>query len=209
MVGRMSSNLLSELASKGYWPALAMEYFMEGNYSRAIELCMMRLRDYPDVLSGRIVYARSLYHAGQFETAEEQFYKILQYDPSNPVALKYLGDLKFSNGDETTAFSYYSKILDVTPDTRSLVSPFNPEKKDKIDTTTVLTLKKKTEKKMDEDSANVSLREMPFKTETLGDLLLKQGHPRLALKVFRDLAEKNDSVRLRDKIEKTEQSFKK
>lgn len=204
----MSDNLLSELASKGYWPALAMEYFRDGNYSRAIELCMMRLRDYPEVLSGRIIYARALYHAGQYESAEEQFYKILQYDPNNLAALKYLGDLKFRSGDESTAFSYYSKIHDIAPETQSLSSPFDPEKKEKTETTSVLTLKKKGEREASEDKTQTELREMPFKTETLGDLLLKQGHPRLALKVFRDLAEKGDNPRLRDKIEKTQRSFK-
>jgi len=198
------TKLYSELASKGYWPALAMEYFTERKYSRAIELCMIRLRDYPDALSGRIIYARALYHTGQYESAEEQFYKVLQRDPENMVALKYIGDLKFKGGDEATAFSYYSKVLDADPKTSALASPVNFEKIEKEEKTQVLTLKKRAEKPNEKE---LLLREMPFKTQTLGDLLLKQGHPRLALQVFRELALTSDDPKLLDKIEKTEQFF--
>ena len=208
----MREKLFSELASKGYWPALAMEYFKEHKYSRAIELCMMRLKDYPDVLSGRIVYARALYHAGQYETSGEQFYKILQHDPQNLVALKYLGDLKFRDGEEATAFSYYSKIIEIDPESNALVSPVDPDKKGNMETTRTLTIRKKiknAEKTEKNEEKMIPLREMPFKTETLGDLLLKQGHPRLALKIFRDLAEKTETPGLREKIERTQQTIKK
>ncbi|MEW5923324.1 MAG: tetratricopeptide repeat protein [Candidatus Zixiibacteriota bacterium] len=203
----MTVNLISELASKGYWPALAMEYFLERKYARAIELCMIRLKEYPDILSGRIVYARSLYHTGQYESAEEQFYKILGYDPNNLVALKYLGDLKFRAGDEATAFAYYLKILEIEPNTNALTSPINHEKEETEQLTRVLVLRKKSDER--DDDKDIPLRELPFKTETLGDLLLKQGHPRLALKIFQELAEKNGSPQLREKIEKTQQSIKK
>ena len=205
----MTVNLLSELASKGYWPALAMEYFREKKYARAIELCMIRLKEYPDILSGRIVYARSLYHTGQYESAEEQFYTILQHDPDNLVALKYLGDLKFRSGDEATAFAYYHKILEIEPNTNALASPINFVKEEAEQLTRVLVLKKKSEDSEDGDDKDLPLRELPFKTETLGDLLVKQGHPRLALKIFQELAEKNGSPQLREKIEKTQQSIKK
>lgn len=205
----MTVNLLSELASKGYWPALAMEYFMEKKYARAIELCMIRLKEYPEILSGRIVYARSLYHTGQYEAAEEQFYKILRYDPDNLVALKYLGDLKFKAGEETTAFAYYSKIIEIEPNTNALSSPVNFDKSSAEELTRVLVLKKKTEETEITDIKELPLRELPFKTETLGDLLLKQGHPRLALQIFQELAEKNGNPQLLEKIEKTQQSIKK
>ncbi|PKK84653.1 MAG: hypothetical protein CVT49_02195 [candidate division Zixibacteria bacterium HGW-Zixibacteria-1] len=205
----MTVNLLSDLASKGYWPALAMEYFLEKKYARAIELCMIRLKEYPEILSGRIVYARSLYHTGQYEAAEEQFYKILQYDPDNLVALKYLGDLKFKAGEETTAFAYYSKIIEIEPNTNALSSPVNFDKSKAVELTRVLVLKKKTEETDITDIKELPLRELPFKTETLGDLLLKQGHPRLALQIFQELAEKNGNPQLLEKIEKTQQSIKK
>jgi tetratricopeptide (TPR) repeat protein len=197
----MKRDIVSELSSKGYWPAVAMEYLLRKEYARAVELCTIRLKDYPDLISGRVILARALYHSGQFDSAEEEFYRVLQQDPDNLVALKYLGDMKFMNGDEATAFSYYSKVLNIDPKTRGLASSIDQETTQK---THVLTLKKGHEK---ETPGIRRLREMPFKTETMGDLLLRQGHSRLALEIFRELAVKNQDQRLFEKYEKTRKSL--
>lgn len=194
----MVENLLSELSAKGYWPAVAMDYFNEKKYSMAVELCMMRLKDYPDVLSGRVVLACALYHSGQYESAGEQFYEILRQDPNNLVALKYLGDLKFRIGDEATAFSYYSRVLEIEPLTGGLSSPIEKESSEE---TKILTLKKGAEK---EELGFIRLRSLPLKTETVGDLLLAQKHPRLAMQVFREVFDRTGEPRLKEKLEKTQ-----
>ncbi len=198
----MSANLTTELSSKGYWPAVAMEYLNEKKYSKAVELCTLRLKEYPEILSGRIILGRALFHTGQYETAEEEFYNILQKDTNNLAALKYLGDLKFRTGDEVTAFSYYDKVLTIDPYSRVLVSPI---KKEKTEETKVLTIKKGLEDiSIDDDD----LREIPFKTETVGDLLSGQGHFRLALKVFQHLAGESQDPRILEKLEKTKTALK-
>jgi len=46
------------------------------------------------------------------------------------------------------------------------------------------------------------LRQLPFDTETAGDLLLEQGHTRMASRIFKNLFEKNESPRLLEKLEK-------
>jgi tetratricopeptide (TPR) repeat protein len=198
----MSENLTSELSSKGYWPAVAMEYLNEKKYSKAVELCMLRLKEYPEILSGYVILARALFHSGQYETAEEEFYNILRKDPNNAAALKYLGDLKFRSGDEVTAFSYYDKVLEFDPYSGALVSPI---KKEKTEETKVLTIKKGRENVNVDD---IDLREIPFKTETVGDLLSRQGHFRLALKVFQHLAGESQDPRVLEKLEKTKTALK-
>ncbi|UCD93544.1 MAG: tetratricopeptide repeat protein [Candidatus Zixiibacteriota bacterium] len=197
----MERDIVVELSSKGYWPATAMEYLRKREYSKAVELCTIRLKDYPDLVSGRVVLARALYHSGQSESAEQEFYRVLRRDPDNLVALKYLGDLKFGQGDEATAFSYYMKVLEIDPQTGGLASLLEQEEAQK---THVLTLKRGQEK---ETSKIGRLREIPFKTETMGDLLLKQGHSRLALEIFRELADESQDQRLVEKYEKTRQSL--
>ena len=197
----MQERLISDLSAKGYWPATAMEYLRRKEYSKAVELCTIRLKDYPDLVSGRVVLARALFHSGQPESAEQEFYRILQRDPDNLVALKYLGDLKFGQGDETTAFSYYMKVMETDPQTRGLASLLEQKEAQK---TRVLTLKRGQEK---DTSAAGRLRDIPFKTETMGDLLLKQGHSRLALEIFRELADASHDQRLVEKYEKTRKSL--
>lgn len=174
-----------------------MEYFNEKKFSRAIELCNLRLIEHPDILSGRIILARALFHSGQFESAEEQFYKILQLDPDNLLALKYLGDLKFRTGDEIIAFSYYARIQQIAPFTRG-ISSFIIDKP--VGETRVLTLSRKRD---EFKSSNDELRQIPFKTETLGDLLLAQGHPRLAAEIFMELAEDASNNRIKEKLNGT------
>ncbi len=198
----MSNTLVLELASKGYWPAVAREYLEQRKYSRAVELCQLRLKENTNLLSGRIVLARAFYHSGQYEQAEEQFHRILQVDPCNLVALKYLGDLKFRTADEATAFSYYEKVWNIDPHTQGLRSSIEDGR---VEATRVLVLKREPEKS---ETIREHLRQIPFITETLGDLLLAQGHPRLAIEVFRDLNMKTESPRLREKLDKSQELLK-
>jgi tetratricopeptide (TPR) repeat protein len=197
----MEKDIIVELSAKGYWPATAMEYLRRREYSKAVELCTIRLKDYPDLVSGRVVLARALFHSGQQETAEEEFYSVLRKDPDNLVALKYLGDLKYGQGEEATAFSYYMKVLEIDPQTRGLASLLEQKEAQK---TRVLTLKRSQEK---DTSVAGRLRDIPFKTETMGDLLLKQGHSHLALEIFRELADDSGDQRLVEKYEETRKSL--
>lgn len=198
----MDGNLTSELSAKGYWPAVAMGYFNEKKYSKTVELCMLRLKQYPDVLSGRIVLARALFHAGQLEDAETEFYRILQRDPDCIMALKYLGDLKFRAGDEPMAFSYYEKVLRFDSAGGGLKCTLD---QNKTEVTKILTLKKSAG---EDKTATVPLRELPFRTETVADILLAQGHPRLARDVYQGLVDEKNDPKVLEKLEKTEAMIK-
>ena len=175
---------------------------MNKKYSQAAELCLLRMKEEPNILSGRIILARTLYHSGQFEEAEKMFYKILQIDPENIIALKYLGDIKAGNGDETTAFSYYNRVMkyDPTGETLSISLEDKP-----LPRTRTLNLRRPSEKP---ETLRQQVRQIPFVTETVGDLLMTQGHPRLALEVFLGLMTDNDNPRLREKAEKAEEILK-
>jgi hypothetical protein len=48
------------------------------------------------------------------------------------------------------------------------------------------------------------LRDIPFFTETIGDLYLAQGYPELAAEVFRKLNLKGDSPRIAEKLNRAE-----
>jgi tetratricopeptide (TPR) repeat protein len=197
----MIDNLMDELSSKGYWPAIAAEYFERGRYSNAVGLCLERLKDSPGLISGRIILARAYYHAGQIEDAEEQFYLVLRDDPDNMNALKYLGDIRFSQGDEITAFAFYERVLDIDPHTDGLCADLKRKEKE---------IRKLSIKRADQiTGVTVRSRSLPILTETAGDLLLAQGHPRMALDVFLRLREMENSPRLIEKIESVQDSLKK
>ncbi|MEW6014256.1 MAG: hypothetical protein AB1690_02930 [Candidatus Zixiibacteriota bacterium] len=199
----MNSSLISELSAKGYWPALAMEYFLEKKFSRAIELCRLRLSECPELISGRTILARALFHTGQMELSQQEFYRVLEKDPDNLVALKYLGDIKFYSGDSASAFSYYERFLLTAPASEGLASSIA----DRPFTATKIVMLRKGEDKR--DTAEEKLRDIPFRTETLGNLLMAQGYYRLALKVFNELAEAGINPRISEKIEIIEASLSK
>jgi len=70
-----------------------------------------------------------------------------------------------------------------------------------------VTLKRKTEKVKINKETN--LREIPFYTETVGDIYLAQGHNRLAAQVYRSLLGENSNPRIVDKLDKLEKELNK
>ena len=189
-----------ELSARGYAPAVAAGCLADGRYSKAVEICREHLEADPALLSVRLVMARALYHAGQTESAQEQFYHILSIDPDNIVALKYLGDIKYAAGDVLGAIAGYQRVLVIDPDCRALCSPVSSRKRE---TTRTIAIKRPVES-TEPASAKESLRQIYFYTETMGDLFLAQGHPRLAAEVYRSLGESRQNPRLEEKLARAE-----
>ena len=192
-----SPGLVERLALAGYWPARASRLVDEGRFAEAVALCRERLVTDPHTLAGRTVYATALYKAGQTDAAAEQFFILLSRDPDSLVALKYLGDMKFADGDELTAMTYYERIQQLDPHGTGLACTLERP----TEQTMSITLTRPAETK----AADSQSRRIPFYTETIGDLYLDQGHPRLAAEVYRTLFEKNASPRLAEKLDRVEQ----
>ena len=193
-----------ELAAGGYWPARGAKALHEGRYSRAVEICRTHLPSEPDLISGRLVYARALFHAGQLDSAATEFYRVLSVDPDNQVALKYLGDLLFGRGDEYGALAHYQRVLEIDPACQGLQCEL---KSQATETTHTVSLRRAPEKRV-AGSAKPPLRDIAFYTETVGDLYLSQGYPRLAREVFRTLIAENENPRLAEKMALASESIK-
>jgi len=198
------ADFVSKLSAQGYRPAQATQHLAEGRYSRAVEICKEHLREEPQSVSGRLIYALSLYRTGQIKAATEQFYKVLAYDPDNLVALKQLGDIKFAEGDEITAMANYYRVLEIDPYCRGLKCDLHTTK---AETTRTITLVREAESSV-KGSATRPRWIIPFYTETIGDLYLAQGHARLAVEIFRTLSERNQNPRLAEKLAQAEQKIR-
>jgi len=195
-------SLVDELASRGYWPARAAKYLAEGKYSRAVEVCRENLPQAPKLLSGRLVYARALFLAGQKEAAAEQFYRVLAVDPDNMVALKFLGDVRCAAGDEVGAMANYQRVQELDPEGHGLSCALA---KPQPETTRTISLTRREEAP---PSVREQLRRIYFYTETMGDLYLAQGHPRLAAEVFSRLSEQGSNPRLAAKLEMVKEKIR-
>ncbi|HOP07844.1 MAG TPA: tetratricopeptide repeat protein [candidate division Zixibacteria bacterium] len=194
-----SPGAAERLAATGYWPARAARALAEGKYSQAVEICRANMESGRTPTSARGIYARALYHAGQTESAREQFYSLLAYDADNLVALKYLGDICFEAGDEPAAIAHYQRVLEIDPDCRGLVLSLERSREP---LTRTITLKNHSEHVKLSPQREAPRRDIPFYTETVGDLYLAQGYPRLAVQVFEMLSDRGDSPRLKEKLAK-------
>jgi tetratricopeptide (TPR) repeat protein len=200
---RPRESLKEILAAKGYWPAEAAHFLSEGKYSRVVELCRENIPAHPYLVSARLVYAQALYYTGQMEVAEKEFHHVLSQDPDNIVALRFLGDIKTRQNDQFGAKTNYQRILQLDPDCQGVKS----ERAVAADrsTTRTITLTRKAEAST--KSPKPSLREIPFCTETVGDLYLAQGHLRMASEVFRALDRIGHNPRIHEKLLKTEKKL--
>lgn len=198
------SSLATKLASQGYWPARAARFLEQGKLSAAVGLCRENLQTEPNLLSGRLIYARALFHAGQSESAEEQFYRALALDPESMVALKYLGDIRFAANDEVSALSFYGRVAASDSGWKALKSDLASRRPA---TARTIKLVRGSATRVGKGQ-DVNLRPVPFCTETMGDLYLAQGYPRLAQKVFQTLNSRSHSERLREKLVRAEMQIK-
>ncbi len=191
------------LSTRGYLPADAVRALESGKYSRAVELCREYLATHPHTSSVRLTYARALFHAGQIDTATDQFFEILTQDPDSGVALKYLGDIKFSQQDEYGAMALYARVLETDPDSRILQCRVE---KRKAEMTRTITISHPPE--IAASPRPAPTRTIHFYTETIADLYLDQGYPRLAAEVYYRLNEKNPNGRFKEKLLQAEEKIK-
>ena len=205
-MGNISDNIgtiAQTLAARGYWVARVWSAFKNGKYSRAVGLCRENQHSGSQLLSGHLICARSLYHTDQLEAAEKELQPVLSRDPDNLVALKYLGDIRHQQGDVIGSVAHYERILQIDPQCRGLVCQVKDRPGPR---TRTVSLRRKPEAAV--GSGRLSTRRIPFMTETIGDLYLAQGYPRLAAEVFHSLNKENQSPRLADKLDRAEQVIK-
>lgn len=196
------SSLTDRLADLGYWVAIAARRLEEGKYSEVIRLCRESLETEKNPVSARLIYAQALYGSGQIESATEQFHRVLTTDPENVVALKYLGDIHFASGDHFASIADYSRVMEIDSNCCGLKSDIAQHQSH---TTRTITLLGRSETRTEPPD---KLREIPFFTETIGDLYLAQGHPRLAARVFRRLFESGELPRIAEKLSSAESKIK-
>ena len=162
------------------------------------------LEQEPQVISGRVILARSLYHAGQYDRAREQFLEILKRDTNNLVAMKYLGDLYFREGQEAAAIAYFRRIFEIDPYCRGVYSSIARKEAEQIRQLTI--------KRPEETALNkrpLPLQEPAFITETVGDLYRDQGYFLLAGEVYRRLLVGAGNSRIAGKLKEVEDKISK
>ena len=182
-----------------FWPLQAEAFLNDKDYKRTVEICEANLNDSEFTLSGRLIYALALYHLKDFDQAADQFYNVLTNDPDNLTALKYLGDIYYKQENIVTALASYSRVMELDPNTRGLKCEVAFARTEEPSSIKIV--------KPPETKQTVSElpADSPFMTETMGDLYLRQGHPNLALEIFRELSRRHNDSHFRMKLAEVEE----
>ncbi len=98
-----------------YFAPLANELRKLGDLDQAIALCRTHLPQQPQHVSGHIVLAQALFEAGNTPDSRSTFESALDLDPENLIALRYLGDIARTQGENATARQLYERVLDADP----------------------------------------------------------------------------------------------
>jgi tetratricopeptide (TPR) repeat protein len=94
---------------------LADAYRKLGLVEEALDICARGLSANPRYASGYVVQGKCQYDAGRADRAEASFRKVLDIDPNNLVALRYLGIIRAGCGDTEGARGFFEQILTLDP----------------------------------------------------------------------------------------------
>ncbi len=98
---------------------------------------------------------------------------------------------------EIEAFNYLGMFDEIDPYCREPKSDLGAVQRQSVRT---ITIGSEAESTADNSDTSAPKWKIHFYTETIGDLYLAQGHPRLAAEVFRALNERNHNPRLAEKL---------
>jgi tetratricopeptide (TPR) repeat protein len=111
------------VAPKGHvFAPLADACRKAGMLEEALEICARGVGEHPRYASGYVVQGKCLYDAGRARDAQAAFDRVLELDPKNLVALKYLGILHSERGETRVARGYFEHILALDPGDRDIRS---------------------------------------------------------------------------------------
>lgn len=166
---------------------LADAYRKNGQIDEAIGLCEKGLERYPDYASARVILAKCFYDKGATERARDEFARVLEIDPDNMVARKYMGEILLGEDRKEEAAEHLRRLLSIDP-TNAEASRILEEIEAKFQV-----------KEIDLSDKKQVRDERPgeLATMTLAGIYAAQGYYNKALKIYRDILERepgNDEV---------------
>lgn len=203
-----------------------------GMLEEALEICSRGLRENPRYASGYVVQGKCLYDAGRSGDAQAAFERVLEIDPKNLVALKFLGILHAERGDFESAKGFFEDILVLDPDDREIrsriedvdvasvlapqasvrapyppvIDPMAESESDEIEADEIAVLPEAQDEGF--EGAPITLRDETVTSDeiatiTLADIYASQGYRSRALKIYREVHRRQPgNTELAAKIEK-------
>jgi len=90
---------------------IAQSYWSLDEGAQAREYFLRELRSNPGDVDVILDFGLFLLEAGDLESAKEKFHRLLEFAPHHPLALFYLGEMAFHQGDFHLAIDLYNQTL--------------------------------------------------------------------------------------------------
>lgn len=175
---------------------LADAYRKDGDIDTAIELCEKGLERYPSYASAHVILGKCFYDKGATERARSEFLRVVELDPENMVALKFLGDILGAEGDREGAAQYYRRLIAIDPTNEDVEKALSELEQDFQVQQIDLTDEKQVRKI---DGAG------ELATMTLAGIYAAQGYYNRALKIYQDVIQNDPgNAEARQMVEKLE-----
>jgi len=172
---------------------LADAYRKNGEIDKAIELCEKGLERFSDYASARVILGKCFYDKGATERARDEFTRVLDIDPDNMVARKYMGEILLAENKKEEAAEHFRHLLSIDPTNEEasrtleeIESQFQVKEIDLSDRKHV----------KDERPGELA-------TMTLAGIYAAQGYYNKALKIYRDILQKEpENVEVQGMVDK-------
>ena len=172
---------------------LADAYRKNGEIDKAIELCEKGLEKFSDYASARVILGKCFYDKGATERARDEFTRVLDVDPDNMVARKYMGEILLAEDKKVEAAEHFRHLLSIDP-TNEEVSKTLEEIESQFQVKEIDLSDKKHVK--DERPGELA-------TMTLAGIYAAQGYYNKALKIYRDILQKEpENVEVQGMVDK-------
>ncbi|MBN1165433.1 MAG: tetratricopeptide repeat protein [Candidatus Krumholzibacteriota bacterium] len=179
---------------------LADAYRKSGLVDKAIEFLEQGLEKYPDYASAHVILGKCFYDKGATERSRTEFKKVIDLDPENMVALKYMGDILLAEDNRDEALQYYRKLLAIDP-TNEEVNLILEDTAEEFQTKEIDLRDKNSVKKLEQIDEPVTM--------TLAGIYASQGYHARALKMYQEiLAADPENTKAREMITNLQENIK-
>ncbi|MFQ5655924.1 MAG: tetratricopeptide repeat protein [Candidatus Methylomirabilales bacterium] len=182
-----------------------------GRHDEAIRVCREGLRHHPNYASAHFVLGRAYQEKSNLPAAREAFQRVLELDPENVLAQRFLGEIAEACGEVSEALDAYRAALTLHPfdkEIREAVGRLEALRGDEVGSVpaeapeayqapTPPEIEALRSEQLASAPPEVPLEDRepgasepePVATETLGDLYAEQGHYDRAAEIYKQVVE--------------------
>ncbi|HEY5132840.1 MAG TPA: tetratricopeptide repeat protein [Candidatus Krumholzibacteriaceae bacterium] len=164
---------------------LADAYRKNGETDKAIEIIEKGLEKFPQYASAHVILGKCFYDKGATERAKGEFSRVLELDGENMVALKFMGDILLAEDKRQESAEYYRRILAIDPTNEPVARALK-----EMEASFVV-------REIDLGNAKSVRDERPreLATMTLAGIYAAQGYYNKALRIYRDVLDREPGNR--------------